>query len=284
MQPNPIYVRDKIREFINEEIGELGIKYPENFFRNFINASFVACEDLVVCGVQWVPLFFENLTSATAYKIIKIEKEGLFVPQGSTIALFKISPAIIVALENAIINFLSHLCGVATSTRKLLRRVDGLDIEIVDTPATTPGLKVFEKYALALGGVKNDLLKSFDSVVVSTNDIYLFGSVGCAIDFQLNSATGMRGIEVHIENPSQLEQALEDRRVNCIGFIGLNVEDLHSAIRVVKTIRPDIKIKTFGRTVFHTREVVKTGIDAISLSDLVARSRPIKIKMRISKS
>lgn len=284
MQPNPIYVRDKIREFINEDIGDLGIKYPETLFRNLITVRFIAGEELVVCGAQWLHLFFDQLANNSVFKIMKLEKEGLLVARGTTIAQIQSSAGLSVALEGVIVNFLSHLCGVATYTRKLLRRTEGIDIEIIDSSTTTPGLKVFEKYALSLGGAKNNSFKRFDSVAITDTDIYLFGSVARAIDFQLESSTATTGVEVQVEDPKQLERALEDYRVTCIGFTGLNAADLRSAVKVVKTIRPDIKIKVFGKTVFPIREVARTGIDAIAISDLVTRARPVKIKMRLSKS
>jgi nicotinate-nucleotide pyrophosphorylase (carboxylating) len=171
----------------------------------------------------------------------------------------------ILTAERTALNFLGRLCGIATLTRNLVDLVSDLGVALVDTRKTTPGWRVLEKYAVAVGGGINHRVGLYDAVLVKDNHIAAAGSLEVAVERALmKSPPGMR-VQIEVES-----EAMADRAV-ALGarFLLLDNLDPSTIRRIVERHASDILLEASGGIGPHNlREYAETGVARISMGAL----------------
>jgi len=188
----------------------------------------------------------------------------------------------LLAAERTALNLVCHLSGVATLTARFVDAVQGTDARILDTRKTTPGLRVFEKAAVAAGGGQNHRLGLHDAVLIKENHIALAGGLAEAVRSARAAEPG-RDIEVECQNAADVEEALgvgADRLL----LDNMSPDELRSAVAArddaAKAHGPVVTLEASGGvTLDNVAETAATGVDFISVGALTHSAPALDLTM-----
>jgi nicotinate-nucleotide pyrophosphorylase (carboxylating) len=163
------------------------------------------------------------------------------------------------------------MCGIATLTRRYVDAIAGTRARIVDTRKTTPGLRVFEKYAVRCGGGHNHRFGLFDAILIKDNHIVAAGGVAEAIKAARDSAGHMTKVEVEVDTLDQLEDVMREK-IDCVLLDNMSPADLKRAVGAVAG--RCLTEASGGVNLGTVREIAETGVDLISVGALT-HSAPV---------
>ena len=250
-------IRNGLREDIgNGDITTLAIVSEDSRLKARISAK----EEGVVAGIGLLELVFREMD----VRILCTNQvgDGKFVSAGTTIALIQGPARGILSGERVALNFLQRMSGIATQTRKFVDAVKGTKAIVLDTRKTAPGLRLFDKLAVTIGGGTNHRLGLFDMYLIKENHIAAAGSLTEAVRRLRTSNSGARRIEVEVSSLSQLEEALS-LEVDQILLDNMPIEQIRAA---VKQANNKIPLEASGNiTLDNIRQVAETGVDFISV-------------------
>ena len=164
-------------------------------------------EDGVIAGLDVFRRVFELLDEKT--EVSFTVKDGDFVTNGQKIGLVKGDIRVLLSGERTALNYLQRMSGIATYTRKIADLLEGTDTKLLDTRKTTPNMRIFEKYAVKVGGGYNHRYNLSDGILLKDNHIGAAGGVKEAVTMAKEQAPFVRKIEVEVENLDMLREALE---------------------------------------------------------------------------
>ena len=183
---------------------------------------------MIFVGEQILKLIFPK-----SFKIELFYKDGSFLKSNEIIAKITGKAAYILSIERVMLNLIQRLCGIATLTRKYAEIAKPFGVKILDTRKTTPGLRLFEKYAVAVGGGFNHRLDLSSGILIKDNHIKAAGSIANAANkIKLNQYPFP--IEVEVENGFQTFEAL-DCRVDGLLLDNMPPDVLKKAVRLIQT-------------------------------------------------
>jgi nicotinate-nucleotide pyrophosphorylase (carboxylating) len=196
-------VRDAVERALEEDIG-LGditseLTVPEDLPAG---GAFLAKQDLIVAGVEMLPLIYE-LRGGADVTLLSIS--GDRARPGTVLATVSGPARLLLECERVALNFLQHLGGVATLGQKYVDAVAGTGVQILDTRKTTPGLRRLEKMAARAGGATNHRQGLFDAVLIKNNHITAAGGVRQAL---ANASTFGGTVEIEVRDRAELDEAL----------------------------------------------------------------------------
>ncbi len=168
--------------------------------------AFTSQQDIVVAGLAVAAEVFRVLDSSTQWQ--PAVEDGATVRAGTALAHATGTAAALLAGERVALNFLQHLCGVATFTRHLKAKLEGLPTELLDTRKTIPGLRMLEKYAVRLGGGRNHRLRLDDGILIKNNHLRLVGGIRQAVESARRSRPPGMTVEVEVRDSAELNEAL----------------------------------------------------------------------------
>lgn len=180
--------------------------------------------------------------------------------------------------ERVALNVLRHLSGIATLTRSFVQAVEGTGAQIVDTRKTTPGLRLFEKYAVRVGGGQNHRMGLFDGVLIKDNHIAACGSVQRAVTRARASVHHLLKIQIEAKTLGQVAEALE------AGADGILLDNMSpdTMAEAVKMVRGRAFTEASGGiTLESVREVARSGVDLISVGMLTHSAAALDISLDI---
>jgi nicotinate-nucleotide pyrophosphorylase (carboxylating) len=169
-------------------------------------AHFIAEGRFVVAGLAIVGRVFQELESGACLE--SLSADGAWAGSGATIATVRASARALLAGERVALNFLQHLSGVATLTRRAVDAVAGTTAKITHTRKTTPGLRALERYAVTVGGGVENRASLAESVLWKDNHWALLEAGETTLAEVLRNAPADVPVVVEVENEAQLEQAL----------------------------------------------------------------------------
>lgn len=228
-------------------------------------ARIEAREKLTVCGLPIVREVFSRVDPTLQIDALPDIVDGSAVEAGA--ALLKISGryASILAAERTALNFLGRLCGIATATRRLVDRVVGLRVDLLDTRKTTPGWRVLEKYAVAVGGGINHRSGLYDAVLVKDNHIAAAGGLAVAVERAIAKAPDGIAVQIEVESEEMADRAVE---LGC-RFLLLDNLDPQTIRRIVERHAPDVILEASGGIgPSNLRAYAETGVARISIGAL----------------
>ncbi|MDE1172548.1 MAG: carboxylating nicotinate-nucleotide diphosphorylase [Parvibaculaceae bacterium] len=165
-------------------------------------------------------------------KIAVAKNDGWDVEPGDTVAAIEGSARSILTAERVALNFMGHLSGIATSTREIVRAVEGTQARICCTRKTTPNLRALEKYAVRAGGGINHRFGLDDGVLIKDNHIAMSGGITAAVARARKQTGHMVKIEVEVDNLEQLEECL-GVGVEAVLLDNMSPETLTEAVKLV---------------------------------------------------
>lgn len=180
--------------------------------------------------------------------------------------------------ERLALNVLRHLSGIATLTRAFVKVVEGTGAQIIDTRKTTPGLRLFEKYAVRVGGGRNHRIGLFDGVLIKDNHIAACGSVSSAVKKARASVHHLLKIEIEAKTMEQVAEALE------AGADGILLDNMSPDMmaQAVALVEGRAFTEASGNiTLESVRDAARSGVDLISVGMLTHSAAVLDISLDI---
>ena len=277
MEPNRY---DPIVAALKEDIGD-GDVTTESFVSETLHSTgrIIARENAVVAGTGAAAEVFRQVDPSTVIEISC--RDGDNVVAGDVIIEVRGLARSILKAERVALNFLQHLCGIATRTRQFVDAIGNHSAKILDTRKTTPGLRALEKAAVVAGGGVNHRFGLYDMVLVKDNHLATLGGLSSFADRiqQLRQERPNMRIEVEADD---LEQARAFSDVNGIDVILLD-NMAPAQIREALALRKDnIKFEASGGiTLKNVKRIAATGVDYISIGGLTNAARAIDIGLEM---
>ena len=232
----------------------------------------------VVAGATVAAAVLKTVDPKIQVKILK--KDGSVVKPHETILTFRGKARSILAAERTALNFMQRMCATATLTRKFVDATKRYGTLILDTRKTTPGLRVFEKYAVTCGGGTNHRFGMFDRVLMKDNHRRLWkGGNPDELDQAVIAARKRfpkLAVEVEVESLRECASALK-ARPEWIMLDNMSTDDMRKCVKLCKG-----KVKTEasgGITLERAKEVAATGVTAISLGCLTHSAGSIDLSL-----
>ena len=226
-------------------------------------------QDGVIAGLDVFKRTFELLDSKTEVTFTK--KDGDTVKNGDKIGVVRGDIRVLLSGERTALNYLQRMSGIATYTRSITDLLKGSKTKLLDTRKTTPNMRVFEKYAVKVGGGYNHRYNPSDGILLKDNHIGAAGGVKEAVQMAKEYAPFVRKIEIEVENLDMLKEAL-DAGADIIMLDNMSVEDMKEAVKLVSG---KAETECSGNvTKENVERLVDIGVDYIS-SGALTHSSPI---------
>lgn len=244
---------------------------PEN---EQANASILTREEMILAGQPWVNALIHDFDSTV--QITWLKNDGDVVAANEIFLQLSGSARSLLTIERVTLNFIQTLSAVATKTAEYVTQVDGLNTKILDTRKTLPGLRIAQKYAVAIGGGQNHRLGLFDAFLIKENHIMAAGGIAQAIA-QAYQIAPHKPVEVEVETWDELDQALNAGA----DIIMLDNFSQQQMIDAVQHVAGRAKLEASGNiTIENLREVASSGVDYISMGVLTKDVKAIDLSMR----
>ena len=226
-------------------------------------------QDGVICGLHVFARTFTLLDENTQIELYK--KEGDEVKKGEHIATVTGDIRVLLSGERTALNYLQRMSSIATYTRRVVKLLEGCKTKLLDTRKTTPNMRIFEKYAVKVGGGVNHRYNLSDGILLKDNHIGAAGSVAAAVKMAREYAPFVRKIEVEVENLDMCREAVE-AGADIIMLDNMSVDEM---IAAVKLIDGRAVTECSGNvTEENIPNIKRTGVDYVS-SGALTHSAPI---------
>ena len=226
-------------------------------------------EDGVIAGLEVFKRVFTLLDENT--EVTFNCKDGDRVTKGQKLGIVKGDIRVLLSGERTALNYLQRMSGIATYTRKIADLLEGSKTQLLDTRKTTPNMRVFEKYAVKVGGGHNHRYNLSDAILLKDNHIGAAGGVKEAVKMAKEYASFVCKVEVEVENLDMLKEALE-AGADIIMLDNMSVEDMKEAVRL--TQGKAVTECSGNVTKENVARLVDIGVDYIS-SGALTHSSPI---------
>ena len=265
-----------IQQALQEDIGDgdiTALLTPED---EQATATIISREDMILAGQPWVNALIAAFDPSI--QITWLKNDGDLALANETIFKLAGSARSLLTVERPALNFVQTLSAVASKTAEYVKQLDGLNTKLLDTRKTLPGLRIAQKYAVAVGGGQNHRLGLFDAFLIKENHIMAAGGIAQAIAKAHQIAPG-KPVEVEVETWAELDQALEAKA----DIVMLDNFSQQQMIDAVKHVSGRCKLEASGNiTIVNLREVATTGVDYISMGVLTKDVKAVDLSMRFN--
>lgn len=229
----------------------------------------IAKEDGVIAGLQVYARVFTLLDDKTEIQFFC--KDGDQVKNGQLLAKVNGDIRVLLSGERVALNYLQRMSGIATYTREVTKLLEGSSLTLLDTRKTTPNCRVFEKYAVRVGGGCNHRYNLSDGVLLKDNHIGAAGSVAKAVAMAKEYAPFVRKIEIEVESLEQVKEAVE-AGADIIMLDNMTPEQMREAVQLIDgRAETECSGNVTRENIARIREV---GVDYVS-SGALTHSAPI---------
>jgi len=226
-------------------------------------------QDGVIAGLEVFKRVFALLDPNT--EVAFTVKDGDRVRNGQKLGTVRGDIRVLLSGERTALNYLQRMSGIATYTRTIADMLEGTKTKLLDTRKTTPGMRVFEKYAVKVGGGYNHRFNLSDGILLKDNHIGAAGGVKEAVAMAKEYAPFVRKIEIEVENLEMLQEAL-DAGADIIMLDNMTVEDMKKAVELCAG---KAETECSGNvTKENVAKLTQIGVDYIS-SGALTHSAPI---------
>lgn len=274
---NKLKLRSQLEKFFIEDIGEQDIT-TDLIFADDTNGEivFLAKDEGVFCGAEIIKNGFQLLNNDLTIQVFV--KDGEAIKYGDTLAHVSGKIADLLKGERVILNLVQRMSGIATLTRNTVATLDSGHTKICDTRKTTPGLRMFEKYAVRCGGGFNHRFGLYDGVMIKDNHISFAGSITKAVDAIRKNAGHMVKVEVEAETEAQVIEAV-DAGADIIMFDNRTPDEIKELIQLVPA--NIITEASGGIQLANIADFRDTGVDYISLGYLTHSYKALDISVKV---
>ena len=269
-------IQINVQQALAEDIGDgdiTALLTPEN---EQATATIISRENMVLAGRPWVDALISQYDPTV--QIVWLKEDGDSVNAGEAFLKLAGSARSLLTVERPALNFIQTLSAVATKAAFYVKQLEGTQTKLLDTRKTLPGLRIAQKYAVAIGGGQNHRLGLFDAFLIKENHIMAAGGIAQAIA-QAHRIAPNKPVEVEVETWDELNQALEAGA----DIVMLDNFSQQQMIDAVKHVAGRCKFEASGNiTLDNLREVASTGVDYISMGVLTKDVSAVDLSMRFN--
>lgn len=259
-------IRQALREDITSEDVSTNAVMPQ---RTLGQVQLICKQDGVIAGLPVFARTFHLLDSTTSVDFTC--RDGDEVKAGQRVATITGDIRVLLSGERVALNYLQRMSGIATYTRQMMQVLTGSQTKLLDTRKTTPNNRIFEKYAVKLGGAYNHRFNLSDGVMLKDNHIAAAGGVKKAVALARAYAPFVRKIEVETESLTQVQEALE-AGADIIMLDNMTVAQMQEAIALIDG-RAETECSG-NVTLENLKRYAALGVDFVS-SGALTHSAPI---------
>jgi nicotinate-nucleotide pyrophosphorylase (carboxylating) len=253
--------------------------------RQKAKAVILAKEKGVIAGLPVAREVFRQVDKQI--KFVPRLRDGKMAKKGQAIAELSGPAAGILTGERVALNFLQHLSGIATLTRKFKSQISKVktNVKLLDTRKTIPGMRVLEKYAVKVGGGVNHRMGLYDAILIKDNHIKLAGGIERAIKAvrdkkALKAMRAIKGIEAEAKTIAEVIEAIR-AGVDRILLDNMRVKTLREAVKLCRKAR--VKTEASGGVnLENIRAIAGTGVDYISIGALTHSAKALDISLKVA--
>ena len=241
-------------------------------------ARVIAKEELVAAGFAPFERVFAFLSASVTCRFLK--DEGAVVYKDEPLAELEGPFAALLTGERTALNFLQHMCGVATLTRQYVEKLKSYKTVLLDTRKTTPGWRVLEKEAVRCGGGSNHRMGLFDAMLIKENHIAACGGITAAMAKARSQLSPLLPVEVEVRNFAELQEALL-AMPDVIMLDNMSLADMQKAVDIAAGRVP---LEASGNVTLATiADIAATGVDFISCGAITHSARAVDVSMLIER-
>ena len=260
------YLMNALKEDITQEDVSTNAVMPEP---KQGEVNLICKQDGVICGLEVFERVFKLLDETVVFETEL--KDGDQVTKGQLMGVVKGDIRALLSGERVALNYLQRMSGIATMTSELSKELEGYKTKLLDTRKTTPNMRVFEKYAVRVGGGCNHRYNLSDGVLLKDNHIGAAGSVTKAVQMAKAYAPFVRKIEIEVETLEQVKEAVE-AGADIIMLDNMTTEQLKEAIDYIAG-RAEIEVSG-NVTKENIARLTGLGVNYVS-SGALTHSAPI---------
>ncbi len=268
-------INEHIKNALKEDIGfgDITTDYLVSEDKK-ITAKLNTRQDGILCGIDIAESVFKILSNDV--KVTKFFQDGDKIKKGDTLAIIEGTARAVLTGERTALNYIQRLSGIATETHRYQEAIGNNKARITDTRKTTPGFRMFEKYAVYTGGARLHRFNLSDCVMIKDNHIQFAGSITNAVNTIRKRLSHTHKIEVECDTIEQVKEAL-DNKVDIIMLDNMNCELMKQCVNL---IAGRALTEASGNVTIETiEEIAKTGVDVISSSAIVAKAKTLDIAL-----
>ena len=258
---NWLLVEENVKRALNEDL-QYGDVTTESVVldHKIAKVDIIAKEKGVIAGTEVFKMVFKILGDVEVDFSVN---DGEEVEKGQHFGQVSGDAKKILMGERVALNYMQRMCGIATLTREFVERLEGTKVKLLDTRKTTPNMRIFEKYAVKIGGGTNHRFGLNDGVMIKDNHIEAAGGIKNAVSLARKNSPFVRKIEVEVESIEQLKEALEAKAD--IIMLGPQVRYLFNSLR--KKVDSNIPITLINSADYGTMNGNRILNQALALMD-----------------
>lgn len=236
-------------------------------------------EDGVLAGVDMAERIFHYFDPELRMEVFI--RDGAEVKKGDVAFTVEGKTRSLLQTERLVLNVMQRMSGIATTTRKYVKALEGTKTRVLDTRKTTPGMRMMEKEAVRIGGGVNHRIGLFDMILLKDNHVDFAGGIRQAItrahDYLKEKGKNLK-IEIEVRNFDELKQALEVGGIDRIMLDNFNTEDTRKAVEM---INGRYETESSGGITFETlRSYAECGVDFISVGALTHSVKSLDMSLK----
>ena len=268
------FIRNTVKLALNEDLypsGDITSSLIKN--NKVIKFKLLSNQNAIIGGLLFAKHAFALIDNKI--KFIVKKKDGSQVKKGNLIATIEGKAKNILIAERVVLNFLSHISGIATKTNQFVK-LAGKKSKICCTRKTIPNLRIIQKYAVKLGGGTNHRFNLSDEYLIKDNHI-ASSDIKNLVSLAIKNKKG-RKITVEVDNLKQLKDIM-GLKFNTVLFDNMSIKNLKAGIKIAKKYYEteasgNINLKT-------VKSIAKTGVDRISVGSITHSAAAIDFKLEI---
>lgn len=272
-----LLIEDHVKSALKEDIGFGDI--TTDFLASETDILFGSLntrENGVLCGSKIFEKVFKILSDEVEIKFHF--NDGDFIVSGDKIADIKGPARFILTGERTALNYIQRLSGIATETNKYVKAISAYPAKIVDTRKTTPNFRIFEKYAVKIGGGALHRFNLSDCAMIKDNHIRLAGTITKAVGKLRASLSHAHKIEVECDTLEQVKEAIACG-ADIIMLDNMSLDEMKTAVEFIN--KRAIIEASGGVNLESLIKIAQTGVDIISTSAIVSKAPTLDLGLDI---
>ncbi|WP_188206098.1 carboxylating nicotinate-nucleotide diphosphorylase [Alkalibacillus aidingensis] len=271
---NKFKLKDQLIYYFKEDIGDLDLTTDSIFKNEEGTVVLTAKSNGYFCGEQIIKTGYQLLDKEAVVQMNVTDGDA--IQKGQRLASINGNINTLLHGERVILNMVQRLSGITTKTKKAVQLLNDPKINISDTRKTTPGLRMFEKYAVRVGGGTNHRFRLDDAVLIKDNHIAFCGSITEAVKRVRSEIGHMVKVEVEVENEQQLKEAIA-ANVDVIMLDNMEIDELR---RLLEIIPSEIIVELSGGiSISDLPKYRSLKVDVISLGCLTHQIESLDLSM-----
>lgn len=281
----PKILEEKLLRMLAEDLGQgdltTALLVPEEATSE---AEAVTTEEGIAAGIEEARTLLESLGT----KVETLTTDGDTINEKQTIMRISGNTRTILSAERTMLNLISHMSGIATTTRRLVEKLQKakLKTRVACTRKTAPGLLYFDKKAVWIGGGDTHRLHLDDMVLIKNNHIAVAGSIGNAMEKAKEKATFSKKIEIEVTNIKDAVAAAE-AKADIVMLDNFSPKQVERAVRLLAKLGLSGKVLLEASGGITSKNIVafaSTGVDIVSLGEITHSPKALNVSLKITRT